>query len=80
MRIVAARGEPSHRKMTSHAETSERQNGDTPIRYSRRTALRREQCDIWTVSRERNGKCVTTERLILGSRLVMEHSFRGYGE
>jgi hypothetical protein len=36
-------------------------------------------CDMWAVSRERIGKYVATERLILGNQLVTEHGFRGYG-
>jgi hypothetical protein len=37
-------------------------------------------CDTWTVSRKRFGKFVTAERLILRSRLVTEHGFRGHGD
>jgi hypothetical protein len=32
------------------------------------------------VSMKRIGKCITMERLILGSRLVMEYDFYGYGD
>jgi hypothetical protein len=46
-RIVAAGREPSHRKMTSQTEISERRNNDTPMGYSGRTALRRGQCDAF---------------------------------
>jgi hypothetical protein len=32
--------------VTSRAETSEGRSGDAPLGYSRRTALRREQCNV----------------------------------
>jgi hypothetical protein len=39
---------PNNRKEgeTSKAETTERRNGDTPLGYLGRTALRREQCNV----------------------------------
>jgi hypothetical protein len=29
-------------------------------------------CDMWAISRKRVGKCVATERLVLGNQLVTE--------
>jgi hypothetical protein len=33
---------------------------------------------MWVVSRERMGKYVATERLILGNQLITENGFHGY--
>jgi hypothetical protein len=40
--------EPSHRKVMLQAQPSEGRKGDTPLGCSERTALRREQCGLFT--------------------------------
>jgi hypothetical protein len=40
------RKEASHRKVMLQAQPSEEKNGEAPLGYSGRTALRREQCNL----------------------------------
>jgi hypothetical protein len=68
---------PSHKRMKPSAALG-RRKGRTHIGYSGQAALRREQYDIWVVSKKLINKYVASERLILRKQLVTEHGFHGY--
>jgi hypothetical protein len=75
--------EPSHRKRTSRAETSERTYGDTLIGYSGRTALRRELCDMmpesWDSEVRANVHCQPmASPSMFSSQQIIYMDFHGY--